>query len=184
MLPIRNPPFRSSTVRSASCALPSSISRWRKSPGNSPRAAGGVTSVPSRSTKMLVKLPSVSLPGIGEDRPQAPPSRRASSRKPPGGSLVSQAEIRTARPAAAARRHPPARLGLGHRLPALSPCYLSEIAAGAPMPAPCGGKWRPEAHCGGVPIELEFRSSAEPRRRSRWRSRSMTQPADRIAWSP
>ena len=58
----RSRPSRSSGVRSASSARPSSISLARRMPGMSPRASGGVSSLPSRSTKMLVRLPSVSWP--------------------------------------------------------------------------------------------------------------------------
>ena len=61
-LPIRKPAARSAGRRSASSARPSSISRSRRMPGSRPRASGGVSSVPSRSTNRLVKLPSVRKP--------------------------------------------------------------------------------------------------------------------------
>src|SRR4051812_31101530 len=58
-LPMKKPCARSAALRSASLARPSSIRRARRMPGSSPRDSGGVSSMSSRSTNRVVKLPSV-----------------------------------------------------------------------------------------------------------------------------
>ena len=53
-LPMKNPLARSASVSSASRARPSARSSPRRIPGRRPSSVGGVSSMPSRSTKTLV----------------------------------------------------------------------------------------------------------------------------------